>query len=408
MSQDSQETDVPVEASGTKTNQGTNTLIQNGQEYQLQKIYNNTKITLIIGAILLAVSILVNFLYSSMMSKQLEITMALNQYRLGSKALTSDVQSYAVTGQKKYYDAYMKELNEDKNRDKATAILKKNGITDEEWKKLNEISSLSDGLVPLEEEAMEKAGGGDTESAMQAVFGDHYEQTIDQINALTDEAITQIQERESKKGTIFKFIQLVSQFMFLASFLYVIRQIMQTVHFARKELLVPILKASEQMTYLAHGQFHTNIDLAEDDTEVGRMVGSMQFMKKNLIGMIHEISSILEQMSSGNYQITIEQEYVGEFVQIKESLLKITQIMRETLNAILQASEQIDSGSGQLSYAAEDLAENGTLQASKISDLVDLVNQMTKDMERNAQSAEESVALSSKAGKTLSIGNAKM
>mgnify|MGYP006967174720 CR=1 FL=1 len=45
--------------------------------------------------------------------------MALNQYRLGSKALTYAVQSYAVAGTETYYDDYMAELNEHKNREKA-------------------------------------------------------------------------------------------------------------------------------------------------------------------------------------------------------------------------------------------------------------------------------------------------
>lgn len=57
--------------------------------------------------------------------EQIESTMYLNQYRLGSKALTSAVQSYAVTGEQRYYDNYMNELNVEKNRDVAWAGLKK-------------------------------------------------------------------------------------------------------------------------------------------------------------------------------------------------------------------------------------------------------------------------------------------
>lgn len=384
------------------------TPVKNGQEYRLQMINRQTKITVIIGAILLALSIVMNLFYSAVAEEQLETTMALNQYRLGSKTLTSSVQSYAVTGSQKYYDAYNKELNEDKNREKAREILKKNRITSEEWNKLDQIAEISESLVPLEEEAMEKAGSGDTQSAMEYVFGDEYENTIDQINSLTDEAITEIQDREMKKGTTFKIIQLLSQLLFLASFMYVIRQMMQTIRFSRNDLLAPILKASDQMSTLAQGQFHTELDLAIDDTEVGRMAGAMQFMKTNLVNMIQEISAVLEQMGEGNYKISIEQEYVGEFVQIKESLIRITEIMRETLQAIRTTSEQIDSGSEQLSYAAEDLAENSTTQASQVSELVQLVNKITKDIERNTQAAEESAIISSRAGETLSVGNAKM
>ncbi len=171
---------------------------------------------------------------------------------------------------------------------------------------------------------------------------------------------------------------------------------------------MPILEASEQMTALAHGNFHMSLDLMEDDTEVGQMVGAMKFMKQNLVNMIQEISGILGQMSSGNYQVAIKQEYVGEFIEIKESLIKIMESMRETLTEIMSASDQIDSGSEQLSCAAEDLANNCTTQAAKVAELVELVAKMSNDIEQNAQAAEKSVVIASQAGQTLSISNAKM
>jgi len=385
-----------------------NAPVKNGQEYQLQKISRQTMIAVFTGAFFLLASVTMTIFYIYISSQQLKITMALNQYRLGSKTLTASVQSYAVTGNQKYYDEYMRELTEDKNRDEAWAILEKNRISDEEWALLNQIAQMSQGLVPLEEEAMAKAAVGDTEAAMQYVFGEEYEDTVEKINSQTDAAIEQIQKRIASRANLFTDIQKSAQILLLISFLYVISQGIRTIRFARRELLVPIKKASEQMTSLAYGKFHTKVDLVEDDSEVGRMAHAMQFMKENLVGMIHEISEILEQMSAGNYQVSIKQEYVGEFIQIKESLIKITQIMKETLSSILSASEQIDNGSGQLSVAAEDLAENSTMQASKVTELVELVENMTSDIERNAQSAAESVKLSTSAAETLSVGNTKM
>lgn len=58
-----------------------------------------------------------NLCLSRINSQQLEATMYMNQYRLGSKTLTSAVQSYAVTGDKTYYNNYMKALHEGKNCD---------------------------------------------------------------------------------------------------------------------------------------------------------------------------------------------------------------------------------------------------------------------------------------------------
>jgi hypothetical protein len=63
---------------------------------------------------------------------------------MGSKNLTTAVQSYAVTGDEQYYQNYMKELNEDKNRDIAWAGLQDNDIEASEWAMLEEIAAMSD------------------------------------------------------------------------------------------------------------------------------------------------------------------------------------------------------------------------------------------------------------------------
>ena len=81
------------------------------QSAQLKQMSNSTYRAIIIGIVLLVFYSAINIWLSSVNAEQLESTMFLNQYRLGSKTLTSEVQSYAVTGKQEYYDNYMKELN---------------------------------------------------------------------------------------------------------------------------------------------------------------------------------------------------------------------------------------------------------------------------------------------------------
>lgn len=166
---------------------------KNSQEARLGQLVKQALVAVGAGAVLLVLALGSNFWLKTIQQGQLSATMGLNQYRLGSKALTYAVQSYAVTGEQKYYNNYMKELNEDKNRDKAIAILEQSDITQEEWNGLNEIAQMSQGLVPLEEEAMGYAAAGDTAKAQSYVFSQQYEDTVDKINKKTDEVIGQIQ-----------------------------------------------------------------------------------------------------------------------------------------------------------------------------------------------------------------------
>ncbi|EOT22718.1 hypothetical protein C805_03570 [Eubacterium sp. 14-2] len=381
---------------------------KNSQSYQLKKIVSQSIIAVAVGAVLLLLSLGTNLWMGKVTDEELETTTYLNQYRLGSKTLTYAVQAYASTGAQKYYDAYMKELNEDKNRDIAWAGLKKNHITDKEWKTMNQIAEFSDGLVPLEEEAMASAGKGDIESARNYVFGEEYGNTTEQINDLTDTVITQIQTRINNSKIKLRVFQVGVEILFALSFLYLIFQIVKIVKFSREKLLSPIIKVSEQMMILAEGNFHEDFEIEEDESEVGRMAGAIIHMKGSITGMIREISDILENMGDGNYNFEIHQEYVGEYGQIKESFLKISEKMRETLGTIREVSMQIDSGSEQLSCAAVDLAEGSMEQAGKVSDLVGLMNDMYQSMENSASEAAKTVEISTRAGRVLEAGNTKM
>lgn len=384
------------------------TCSKNSQALRLRKIVKESRISLVIGALLLIILFGTSILVEKVSDEQLESTMYLNQYRLGSKTLTYAVQAYAVTGEQQYYDAYMNELNVDKNRDIAWAGLEKNDIKTDEWEKLNTIASLSNGLVPLEQNAMESAASGDTQSAISYVFGTEYEDTIQQINSLTDEVIEKIQTRINKQKNMFLVFQVIAAIAFVCAFLHLSWQTVKASSFSEKELLKPIVKVSEQMIALSGGNLHNNFDLSEDDSEVGKMVAAINYMKQNLSGMIAEISENLKQMGQGNYQIELHQNYVGEYVQIQQSFNEIIEDMKDTVSTIQNASKEINSGSGQLADAAEDLASACTTQASQIADIAILIDDLNQDIDADKKEAEEAVKISNLEASTLTEGNAKM
>lgn len=381
---------------------------KNSQEGQLRRLVKQAFIAVGTGVVLMLSFAVFNLVLSNMQTVQLTAALSLDQYRVGSKTLTYEVRSFAVTGEKKYEDAYWKELNEDQNREKARAALEKCGLTKQEWASLDEIASLSENLVPSEERALEAADKGDLQEAQRQVFSLEYGDAVDQINAKTDETIRSINARKESQQKVLKVIQIVLALLLMCSFVYIIWHIILIIRFSTSQLLEPIKKVSDQMAALADGDFSEPLDLKEDDSEVGSMVTAIAFMKNNLLHMIQEISDVLEHMGNGFYNLELKQEYVGEFIKIRESLTVIIGKMRETLTTLKEVSVQIDSGSEQLAFAAEDLAEGSTDQAGQVSELVHVFDEMTQSMERNVKKAQESVDIASQAGATLTQGNAKM
>ena len=381
---------------------------QIGQAARLNQIKQSALISGIVGSVLLVVFMSTNFLLTSSSAEQLESTMFLNQYQTGSKNLTTALQSYVATGDSIYYDNYMKELNEDKNRDIAWEGLKGNDITDEEWATFEKIASLSEGLVPLEEEAFRLGAEGKIEEASAIVFGAEYKAAASEMMTLMDSCIADIQARMAREKTILNVIMAVCAVMFALSFVYLVKTLIDTTKFSQKELLKPILKVSDELEQLARGDFHSETTMYIDESEVGQMVQSIVFMKQNVSNMIYEISDVLAQMGQGNYKVQIVQEYVGDFVQIKESMLKIVADTKNALMTIRNTAQEIDGGSEQLAKAAMDLAEGCTVQAAKVSTIADEIEKMSVTMKEKSQDANDAVVLSTKAGEVLMASNSKM
>uniref|UniRef100_UPI004056DAF2 methyl-accepting chemotaxis protein n=1 Tax=Agathobacter sp. TaxID=2021311 RepID=UPI004056DAF2 len=379
-----------------------------GQEARLNQLVKKIFMVIIIAIIGLAMLIVVNVLVGKAYEQQIRVTNALNQYRLGSKELTYAVQSYAVSGNDMYYDNYMTELNETQNRENAIAILEENNLEDSEWELLNQVAALSEGLVPLEEAAMEMVAAGDLDGAVASVFSEEYEETVVEINDLTTQTIEAIQERMASDQRILSVIQYSAEGIFVLMVVIVLWNIFAIIRFAKGELLVPIKKTSEQMVALAKGDFGQEIDMQADDSEVGIMVAAINEMKETTHHIIAEVSDTLEQMGDGDYRIQIKNEYVGEYVTIKESFIKIGEKMRETFRTLKEVTHQIESGSDQLASAAQDLAEGCTVQATQVTEVLSAMNDMSDSMESNAKEAITSIELSAKAGETLMEGNRKM
>lgn len=273
---------------------------------------------------------------------------------------------------------------------------------------MNEIASLSENLVPAEEAAIAAAESGNLKEAQDQVFNEQYENAVEQINALTDSTIEKINGRKDSQQKTLRVLQVVLTLLMLASFVYIVIEITCMIRFAFAQLLEPIKKVSDQMAALADGDFSVPLDMEQDDSEVGSMVAAIDFMKQNLLSIIQEIADVLEEMGNGNYQVKIEQHYVGEFIRIKDSFAKIMEKMRETLTTLKEVSVQIDSGSEQLAFAAEDLAQGSTDQAGQVTELVSAFESMTESMESNVEKTRESVVLASQAAEALSQGNDKM
>lgn len=375
---------------------------------QMSYMKKRMLMNIIMAGVILVLTLIVNYILTQNAHDMASIIQYTNEYRIASKGLTYNVQNYAVEGKQEFYDAYMKEVEVDKNRERALAELEKRDVSDQEWDYINTVKDLSNGLVPLETQAMEEVKNGNKESAEEYVFGQEYQDTVNKINEYTNKTIESIETRCNRKLVVLSIIAVIMDIAIIVIFVVLGFRIAKIIRFVNDNLLEPVEVVEEQMLELAAGNLSAKFDMTEDETEIGQMVHAIRKMKKSLSIMVTEISEVLSQMSQGNFKVQIQEEYVGDFTAIRTSLEQIIVNMRDMIQTIQNVSADVSQGSEQLAKAANDLAKGGTEQVTIVDELNNIVRSLEDGINLSRTEARNAVDISNKATDTLLDGNTKM
>ena len=252
----------------------------------MKKAINQSTLTFILNAIsiLTLLFIAVSLISYSRVSRQLntaneerfQLTYNANRFMNGSSYLTNEVRAFAATGEQEHYDNYWNEVNTLKNRDQGVAAMQEIGITTEEQTMIDKMSSLSNNLVPLEENAMEQVQNGNLEDALNYVYGSDYNAAITQINSLKEEFLNTLEKRTAEEtARLGKLQNSTRDFMFLAVILVALIQL-SVVLLINRKILRPVLAVEKQMGEISQGNLSAAFSLQPDTSEIGRLVASIQ------------------------------------------------------------------------------------------------------------------------------------
>lgn len=361
-----------------------------------------------LGAVAIAISIIFNLTVNKQLSNQVSLIQYTNQYRLASKRLTYDVQSYAASGRNEYNEDYQKELDVDKERESALKGMNKIGISQKEKTILGEISDLSNNLVPLEKKAFSLAAEGDSKAAVDAVFSTDYGNTVTKINQLSDDLIKHIHNRTDASVRNFKILSFVCQGIVVVCFLLLIFEAMNLIRFSIRELLQPILLVEKQMNLIARGNFSEEFALEENESEVGRMAGAIHQMKAILKSVISDIEAVLSGISKKDLTQATNAEYVGELSNIEVSIKNILENLNLIVSHIIQTTKQVSDGAEQISEGSQTLAEGATEQAGAVEELQATIADVLNEVEKNAKSAGDANKLAKNVGREIEKSNEQM
>ena len=318
-----------------------------------------------------------------------DLTYNANRFMNGSAYLTNEVRAYSATGDQEHYDNYFNEINNLKNRDLGVAAMQEIGITDEEQSMIDEMAALSNNLVPLEENAMKNVQEGNLQEALDYVYGTDYSTAITQINAIKEEFLSALDTRT--KEDIRRLNQRAAIIRTLIVLSMVVVGCIQLIvmYVTRKRILKPIIAVRDQMSEISTGNLSADFALESDTSEIGMLVESIHETKSELKKYIHDIDSKLAQMATGKMDLTIDNNYLGEFLPIQKALGQILDSLNYALLQINQTAGLVSDESEQVASDAQILSNGATEQASAIEELSASIQELSGQVKSTSQDADD-------------------
>ena len=336
------------------------------------------------------------------------LTYNANRFMNGSAYLTNEVRAFASTGNQEHYDNYWNEINTLKNRDYGLEAMQEIGITELEQSMIDEMSSISNNLVPLEEEAMNQVQAGKREEAIAYVYGEEYKAAITKINALKEEFLADLDGR-----TQMEIDQLVHKndqieiMMIAALAVVVIMQLLNMVE-VRRRILRPVIAVKNQMGQIAQGNLSAEFRLRPDTSEIGTLVQSIYETKGELKKYITDIDDKLAQMAEGKMDLTIGNDYRGEFLPIQNAMRQILESLNDALSHIDLVAGRVSEESKRMATGAQTLSNGTSQQAAAVQELTASIQELSRQVDNTSEDAADAQNSSEEAVRQLQICNEKM
>lgn len=167
-------------------------------------------------------------------------------------------------------------------------------------------------------------------------------------------------------------------FSFIASLIFAV--------IIAKSIAAPIIKVKTAANQMAKGDL--NIDITADSLdEIGEMTRSFSASAGMMKRYIADISKGLREVSNQNFDVSLKENYIGDFKEIEKAITTIILSLSDTLRQIHQSSNQVSSGAEQVSIGAQALSQGSTEQASAVEELAATINDISTQINSNASHA---------------------
>lgn len=180
-------------------------------------------------------------------------------------------------------------------------------------------------------------------------------------------------------------------------------------YFISRSITKPIAVCVNRIKGLAEkGDLTSEVKSFDTKDETGELSRATAILVNDVGTMLKEQTTVMSDMANGDLTVDVKAEYVGDFMLLKESTLKILHEFNNTLNQINLSAEQVATGAIQVSNGAQALSQGTTEQAGSIQQLSATITEIADGCKDNAKHALQASEKANDVGNTLGDSMEKM
>jgi methyl-accepting chemotaxis protein len=136
------------------------------------------------------------------------------------------------------------------------------------------------------------------------------------------------------------------------------------------------------------GRLATRADVSRHQGDFRRVVQGVNQTLDNVVGPIEAVRQVMTAMEAGDMTQTIEQDYHGDFDQLKTAINNTTRKLANTIVQINEAADSLTSSANQVTATAQLLSQSTSLQAHSVETTTASIEQMTASITQNTENAK--------------------
>ena len=226
---------------------------------------------------------------------------------------------------------------------------------------------------------------------------------IEQVSLIGDKISTNVQD-DIQGTTRYIGIVMIIIIVIIIIGLILITKVVQAII---ESISNPVEEIKAAALEMAKGNYDLEIEYTSED-EIGVLADCMREMILFTKDNISNITEVLNKFAEGNFDVEIEDNYIGEFIEIKESLEKIVDSINNTFYDIKIVTEQVKDGSEQVASTAQVISEGAINQAGIIQELMAAIGQINEKVKVSTEQANSTNVLTIELGNQIELNNEKM